>query len=173
MGSNPVQAWIFFRPYFHYCLSSVQHRKDHLQIHFLNRSLHKWSLYIFTVIVPNIATQLNLGNRSFTSERNEDFINSFWKIGNVKIGWTRYPWWEWFCHAECFSSLVLGLIHIDNFRKLTPVRRRNIHFNFFHCQYTIQCVRNKCRVNLRFQKNKKISQSMILLSCNLKLGERR
>ena len=23
MGSNPVQAWIFFRPYFHYCLSSA------------------------------------------------------------------------------------------------------------------------------------------------------
>ena len=26
MGSNPVQAWIFlFRPYFHYCVSSVHH----------------------------------------------------------------------------------------------------------------------------------------------------
>ena len=72
MDSNPVQAWIFFRPYFHYCLSSVQHCKDYLQIHFLDRSLHKWFLYIFTVIVPNIATQLNLDNRSFTSERNED-----------------------------------------------------------------------------------------------------
>ena len=72
MGSNPVQAWIFFRLYFHYCLSSVQHCKDHLQIHFLDRSLHKLFLYIFTVIVPNIATQLNLDNRSFTSERNED-----------------------------------------------------------------------------------------------------
>ena len=23
IGSNPVQAWIFFRPYFHYCLSSA------------------------------------------------------------------------------------------------------------------------------------------------------
>ena len=23
MGSNPVQAWIFFRPYFHYCSSSA------------------------------------------------------------------------------------------------------------------------------------------------------
>ena len=29
MGSNPVQAWIFFRPYFHYCLSSAYHCEDH------------------------------------------------------------------------------------------------------------------------------------------------
>ena len=118
MGSNPVQAWIFFRPYFHYCLSSVQHCKDHLQIHFLDRSLHKWFLYIFTVIVPNIATQLNLDNRSFTSERNENLGK---KMENVKIEWTRYLRWEWLCHAESFSSLVLGLIHMDNFRKLTLV----------------------------------------------------
>ena len=170
MGSNPVQAWIFFRPYFHYCLSSVQHCKDHLQIHFLDRSLHKWFLYIFTVIVRNIATHLNLDNRSFTSERNEDLGK---KLENVKIEWTRYLRWEWFCHAESFSSLALGLIHMDNFRKLTLVRSRNINFNFFHCQCTIQCVRNKCRVNLRFQKNKKISWSMTFLSCNLKRGKRR
>ena len=33
MGSNPVQAWIFFRPYFHYCSSSVHYCKDcfHIQ----------------------------------------------------------------------------------------------------------------------------------------------
>ena len=29
MGSNPVQAWIFFRPYFHYCLSSAHNCEDH------------------------------------------------------------------------------------------------------------------------------------------------
>ena len=29
MGSNPVQAWIFFRPYFHYCLSSAHYCEDH------------------------------------------------------------------------------------------------------------------------------------------------
>ena len=28
MGSNPVRVWIFFRSYFHYCLSSVQYRED-------------------------------------------------------------------------------------------------------------------------------------------------
>ena len=33
MGSNPIQAWIFFRPYFHYCSSSVYNRKDHFHIH--------------------------------------------------------------------------------------------------------------------------------------------
>ena len=29
MGSNPVQTWIFFRPYFHYCPSSAHHCEDH------------------------------------------------------------------------------------------------------------------------------------------------
>ena len=28
MGSNPVQAWIFFRPYFHYCSSSAHYCED-------------------------------------------------------------------------------------------------------------------------------------------------
>ena len=33
MGSNPVQAWIFFRPNFHYCLSSVHYCEDHFHVH--------------------------------------------------------------------------------------------------------------------------------------------
>ena len=33
MGSNPVQAWIFFRPYFYYCSSNVHNSEDRLQIH--------------------------------------------------------------------------------------------------------------------------------------------
>ena len=33
MGSNPVQAWIFFRPYFHYCSSSVHYCEDRFHIH--------------------------------------------------------------------------------------------------------------------------------------------
>ena len=29
---NPVQAWIFFRPYFHYCLSSANYCEDQAHI---------------------------------------------------------------------------------------------------------------------------------------------
>ena len=32
MGSNPVQAWNFFRPAFHYCLSSVHYCEDRFHI---------------------------------------------------------------------------------------------------------------------------------------------
>ena len=32
MGSNPVQAWNFFRHYFNYCSSSVHYHKDHFYI---------------------------------------------------------------------------------------------------------------------------------------------
>ena len=35
MGSNPVQAWIFFRPYFHYCLSSAHYCEDHFHSLFI------------------------------------------------------------------------------------------------------------------------------------------
>ena len=34
IGSNPVQGWIFFRPYFYYCLSSVHYCQDRFHIHF-------------------------------------------------------------------------------------------------------------------------------------------
>ena len=33
MGSNPVQAWMFFRPPFHYYLSSVHYCEDRFHIH--------------------------------------------------------------------------------------------------------------------------------------------
>ena len=46
MGSNPVQAWIFFRPYFHYRLSSVQYWKDGFHIHFSIRRSHTSFSYI-------------------------------------------------------------------------------------------------------------------------------
>ena len=36
MGLNLVQAWIFFRPYFHYCSSSVHYCEDHFHIHFFS-----------------------------------------------------------------------------------------------------------------------------------------
>ena len=32
MDSNPVQAWIIFRPYFRYCSSSVNYSKDRFYI---------------------------------------------------------------------------------------------------------------------------------------------
>ena len=40
MGSNPVQAWIFFRPYFHYCLVMfITAKIAFIYIHLLIRSL--------------------------------------------------------------------------------------------------------------------------------------
>ena len=52
MASNPVQAWIFFRPYFHYCLSSAHYCEDHFHSH--NKALTKVQLYSFlhTADVP-------------------------------------------------------------------------------------------------------------------------
>ena len=46
IGSNPVQAWIFFRSYFHCCLSSVHYCEHHFHIHVFIRSSHIWFSYI-------------------------------------------------------------------------------------------------------------------------------
>ena len=46
MGSNPIQAWIFFRPYFHYCSSSVHYCEDRFHIHVFIRSSNIWLSYI-------------------------------------------------------------------------------------------------------------------------------
>ena len=46
IGSNPVEAWISFRPYFH--CSSVHNCKIHFHVHFLNHSLHIWLSYIYS-----------------------------------------------------------------------------------------------------------------------------
>ena len=48
MGSNPVQAWIFFRSYFHYCSTSVHYRVDRFHIHVFNRSSDIWLSYILS-----------------------------------------------------------------------------------------------------------------------------
>ena len=46
MGSNPVQAWIFFRPSFHYWLSSVPYCEDRYHIHVFIRSSNIGLSYI-------------------------------------------------------------------------------------------------------------------------------
>ena len=46
MGSNSVQAWIFFRPSFRYYLSSVHYSEDRFHIHVFSRSWNIWLPYI-------------------------------------------------------------------------------------------------------------------------------
>ena len=46
MGSNPIQAWIFFRLSSHYCLSSVHYSEDRFHIHVFSRSWNIWLPYI-------------------------------------------------------------------------------------------------------------------------------
>ena len=46
MGANPVQAWIFFRPYFHYCSSSFPYCR---KIAFIFTSLSAVQIYDFHI----------------------------------------------------------------------------------------------------------------------------
>ena len=48
MGSNPVQAWIFFRPYFHYCLSSANYCEDHFHSVFVYVGKMLQRIWFFT-----------------------------------------------------------------------------------------------------------------------------
>ena len=49
MDSNPVQAWIFFRPYFHYCSSSVHYCEDRF-IFTSSSAVHVYDFHVFTDI---------------------------------------------------------------------------------------------------------------------------
>ena len=46
MGSNPLQAWIFFRPFLRYCSRSVRYCEDRFHIHVFIRSSNVWLTYI-------------------------------------------------------------------------------------------------------------------------------
>ena len=46
---NPLQAWIFFRPYFHYCSSSVHYCEDRFNIHVFIGSSNIWLSYTTAV----------------------------------------------------------------------------------------------------------------------------
>ena len=46
MGSNSVQAWIFFRPYFHDCSSSVYYCEDRFHIHSFVLLKHRQKLEV-------------------------------------------------------------------------------------------------------------------------------
>ena len=60
MGSNPLQAWIFFfRPYFHFCTSSVHYCEDCLHIHIFICSSNIWLSYIYSHL---LSTQLIIPN---------------------------------------------------------------------------------------------------------------
>ena len=48
MGSNPVQVWIFFRRYFHYCLGSVHYHEDRFRGYFLIWSSNIRLSYIYS-----------------------------------------------------------------------------------------------------------------------------
>ena len=50
MGSNPVQAWIFFRPSIHYRLGSVHNCEDPFHIHVFIRSSNIYDFHIFTAV---------------------------------------------------------------------------------------------------------------------------
>ena len=45
IGSNPVWAWIFFRPYFNYDFNSVHNCED---------CFYVYDFYIFTVIIHHL-----------------------------------------------------------------------------------------------------------------------
>ena len=57
-GSNPIQAWIFFRPYLYYYLSSLHNWEDCFHIHFFNCSSHIWFSYICSHLLIEIHSKL-------------------------------------------------------------------------------------------------------------------
>ena len=59
MGSNPVQAWISFRPYFYYCSSSVHYYEDLFDIHAFIRSSNIWLSYIRLLLLLSLLLSIS------------------------------------------------------------------------------------------------------------------
>ena len=60
MGSNPLQAWIFFRPFLRYCSRSVRYCEDRFHIHVFIRSSNVWLSYIHNRLQSRFIQRLNL-----------------------------------------------------------------------------------------------------------------
>ena len=61
MGSNPVQAWILFRPYFNYCSGNVHYCKDrfHIQAVVSFRAGHYVNKFSVYLTEPSCSRNLN------------------------------------------------------------------------------------------------------------------
>ena len=58
IGSNPVQAWIFFQTKLHYYLSGVHICEDHFHIRSFHCSSHIWFSYIYSPLLIEILSKL-------------------------------------------------------------------------------------------------------------------
>ena len=96
MGSNPVQAWIFFKPYFHYCSIGVHYCEDRFHIHVFIRSSNIWLSYLFTIFY-NICVMSSV----LCLEDN-----------NIKriISCCQQTAWHWFCYDKNAREVRLTLV---------------------------------------------------------------
>ena len=105
MGSNPVQAWIFFRPYFHYCSSSVHCCEDcfHIQYILCQKNLTDffyvgkwpWSCKIKWKQLHHIPEQFPGAETYQLSKRKLRRIN----------GWLRTDMGRWIPPKEIYNGL--------------------------------------------------------------------
>ena len=88
MSQNPIQTWIFFRPYLHYCLSNVHYCDDCFYIHFFVCSSHM----IFHMFTVNSNTSMEwyicLSHKVVTSDVGcEVFIAYCWSSSCDGVSW--------------------------------------------------------------------------------------
>ena len=106
MGSNPVQAWIFFRPYFHYCSSSVHYCEDHFHSRLYPHFKYMTSIYskpfvvivIVVIFVPRylyyVESRLHIFASNCTSTRQMLSICIHYPMLNVQYLSTGANFWK-------------------------------------------------------------------------------
>ena len=77
IGSNPVQAWIFFRPYFHYCSSSVHYWEDYFHIHIFIHSSNIWLSCIHSRLLSIVWGKKSPWKKLISVQR--------WRFGRARI----------------------------------------------------------------------------------------
>ena len=91
IGSNPVHAWIFFRPYFHYCLSSVYNCEGHFYIRFFDCSSHIWFSYIYSHLFTT-SWVYSLGTNLITSALPTELTSQLGTISKVSQVYLEPSW---------------------------------------------------------------------------------
>ena len=99
MGSNPVQAWIFFfRSSFHNCSSSVHYCEDRFHIHVFIRRSNIWLSYIHSRLKSVMQSKFNIQS-SFKKDVFSKIIS--YNVYLTKIFWGKIKVFLTFHEVKC------------------------------------------------------------------------
>ena len=145
------ESHIFFRPSFHYCLSSVHNCEDHFHIHVFIRSLNIWLSYIHSRLFTTSRVYLEPTQRWAPS----------WLVSSVGRALHRHRRDHWFKSRTGLNSFFRPYFHHclssvhnceDRFHIHVFIRSSNIWLSYIHSRskYNSWQLKNYCGFSIFF-----------------------